>query len=145
MTEIEWVRLLSRYADELVTCKCGHQFVYGLYGQKASKCPDCGTPLPRIGVLHIGKKLIVLEPGKQLYRTHIDKYSSEYTEAVGQVVVNKKNPALWGIRLHLDHDVLIKDATGKEVTVKGDGVIPIVNHLKIRFSDDAIGEILVEE
>ncbi|MCR5348225.1 MAG: serine/threonine-protein kinase [Bacilli bacterium] len=145
VTEIEWIRLLARYADELVTCHCGHQFIMGLEEPKRNdRCPDCGSRIPKIGILHIGKKMIVLEPGKELYRTHVDKYSSEYTEVVGEVVVNKKNPSLWGIRLHLDHDVLIKDATGKEVTISGTGVIPIVNNLKIKFSEDAIAEILVQ-
>ena len=145
VTEIEWIRLLSKFADELITCGCGHQFIYGFEeGNKNAKCPDCGAKLPRFGVLHLGKKLIVLEPEKQLYATHIDKYSSEYTRPVGKVVVNKKNPSLWGIRLNLGHDVLIKDATGKEATIQAGGVIPIVNNLKIRFSDDAIGEIIVD-
>ena len=145
VTEIEWIKLLSKYSDELITCSCGHQFIYGFEeAKKNAKCPDCGAKLPRFGVLHIGKKLIILEPGKQLFRTHIDKYSSEYTAIIGKVIVNKKNPSLWGIRVDVGHDVLVKDATGKEMVVPPGGVIPIVNNLKIKFSDDAVGEIICD-
>ena len=44
--------------------------------------------------------------------------------------------------LKLNNDVLIKDKEGKEKIIKGDGVIPIVNELKIKFNDNAIGQIL---
>ena len=77
-----------------------------------------------------------------LYKIHIDKYSSEYNFPIGKVIINKSNPSLWGIKLNLDNDVLIKDAQGKERVVAKDGVIPIVNHLKIKFNDSVVAEIV---
>ena len=57
-------------------------------------------------------------------------------------MVNKNNPGLWGIALKMPNDVFIKDKNGNEKTIAANGVIPIVNGLKIKFNDTAIGEIL---
>ena len=75
----------------------------------------------------------------------MDKYSSDYNTPVGLVVRNKNNPSLWGIKLNVPTDVQIKDEQGTIKDLKGDGVIPIVNNLKERFSDASIGEIKVDK
>jgi hypothetical protein len=92
-------------------------------------------------VLQVGKNRVVLEPGKKLYSHHLDNYSSSYNEVVGEVIANKKNPALWGLRIKVGSDILIKDANGNERTVATGGVIPIVKGLKIKFNENTIGEI----
>jgi hypothetical protein len=92
-------------------------------------------------VLHVGKNRVVLEPGKKLYSHHLDKYSSSYNEVVGEVIANKKNPALWGLRVKIGENILIKDANGNEKTIAAGGVIPIVKGLKIKFNETTIGEI----
>ena len=142
-TELEWLKLLCRYRDELITCSCGHEYIYGFSEKKHNdKCPYCNNKTRRFCYLHIGKNKILLEPNKYLYEIHIDKCSSNYNKPIGKVIVNKNNPGLWGIMLKLDNDILIKDKTGKEKTISKDGVIPIVDGLKIKFNDTAIGEIL---
>ncbi len=144
-TELEWIRLLCRYRDELITCSCGEEYAYGFYDRKPVKrCPYCRASVKRFCVLNLGKAKIALEPGKYVYESHIDKYSSDYNKPVGKVVVNKNNPGLWGIKLALTHPVLIKDASGKEKEVAADGVIPIINNLKIKFGDNAVAQIICE-
>ena len=107
--------------------------VWRLYAQK----------LPRYLLRkHIGKNRVVLEPNKYLYKPHIDKYSSEYNVPFGKVVVNKNNPSLWGIKLNLNNPILVKDSGGKEKSIDGHGVIPIINKLKVKFTDSAIAEII---
>ena len=83
----------------------------------------------------------MLEPGKKFYSHHIDKYSPRYNDEVGEVIANKKNPALWGMRVKVGGDILIKDANGNERTVAAGGVIPVVKGLKIKFNNTTIGEI----
>lgn len=142
-TELEWLKLLTRYRDELITCpKCGYSYIYGFAEKnKYASCPSCGSPTKEVCVLHVGKSNITLEPGKKLYECHIDKYSSEYDKAVGVVIANKRDPSLWGIKLSLDGEVEIKDGEGNVKTVVCDGVIPIVRNLKIKFNQTTIGEI----
>ena len=142
-TELEWLKLLCKYRDELITCSCGKEFIYGFMEKKHNdKCPYCKKETRRFCYLHIGKNRILLEPNKLIYEIHIDKYSSNYNLAIGRVIVNKNNPGLWGIQLQVNEDVLIKDKNGNEKTIAKDGIIPIVNGLKIKFNETAVGEIL---
>ena len=142
-TELEWLRLLTRYRDELISCSCGYQYAYGLAERNTlDTCPLCKSKNQgEYCVLSVGKNRIVLEPGKKLYSHHLDKYSSLYNDVVGEVIANKKNPALWGLRIKVGGDILIKDANGNERTIAAGGVIPIVKGLKIKFNETTIGEI----
>jgi hypothetical protein len=145
-TELEWIRLLCRYRDELITCECGHEYIYGFYEKKPNaKCPGCHKPTRAFCTLIIGKGKVLLEPGKYLYRSHIDKYSGNYNEPIGKVITNKNNPSLWGIKIKLEHPILVKDRSGHEKEIAKDGVIPIIDGLKIRFEEKAIGEILANK
>ncbi|MCR4911300.1 MAG: hypothetical protein K5925_02090 [Bacilli bacterium] len=144
--ELEWLKLLCKYRDELITCSCGKEYIYGFNEKKHNdRCPYCKKETRRFCYLQIGKNRILLEPNKYIYEIHIDKYSSNYNLAVGKVIVNKNNPGLWGIKLQLNNDILIKDKSGKEKTITKDGVIPIVNELKIKFSDTSIGQIITNQ
>ena len=142
-TELEWLKLLTRYRDELLTCpRCGYSYIYGFAEKKKyATCPACGAPTKAVSVLRIGKSSIVLDLGKMIYEPHLDKYSSAYGRAVGKVVANKNNPALWGIKLDLYEAVEVCDGLGNEKQIAKDGVIPIVKDLKIKFNENVIGEI----
>ena len=141
-TEIEWLRLLCKWRDEIITCSCGKEYIYGFNEKKQNeKCPYCKKKTRSFCYLHVGKNKIILEPNKYLYKIHIDKYSNEYNMQIAKIIQNKKNPSLWGIELRLDNEVYIKDKDGKEKVIKKDGVVPIVANLKIKFKEDAIAEI----
>ena len=141
-TELEWLRLLCKYRDELITCSCGHEYIFGFSENKHNeRCPICKNQTKKFTYLQIGKSNILLEPDKEIYESHIDKYSSNYSLAIGKVIVNKNNPALWGIKLRLNNAVKIVDKTGKEMLINSDGIIPILNGLKIQFNEATIGEI----
>jgi hypothetical protein len=142
-TELEWLRLLTRYRDELVSCGCGYQYAYGLYEKSLRlECPLCKSKNQgEYCILTVGKNHVLLEPEKRLYSPHLDKYSSRYNEEIGEVIRNKKNPALWGLRVNGETEICIKDASGNEKTIAAGGVIPIIRGLKIKFNDTTIGEI----
>lgn len=141
-TELEWLRLLTRFRDELITCSCGEEYIYGFSEKKKNnRCPSCNNKTRRFTYLQVGKNLILLEPEKYLYEFHINKYSSNYNLPVAKVIVNKSNPSLWGIKLKLESDVLIKDRSGREKSISKDGVIPIIDGLKIKFNEQCIGSI----
>ena len=142
-TEIEWLKLLTKYRDELITCPhCGYEYIVGFSEKKKlDQCPACGKLTKEFCTLNVGRNIIALELGKKLYLNHIDKYTSTYNQAIGVVVSNKNNPMLWGIKLALSNVVEIKDANGTIKQIAGNGVIPIVNNLKIKFNENTIGEI----
>ena len=143
-TEIEWIKLLCRYRDELISCECGREYIYGFSEKKPNlKCPYCKKETRKFTFLKVGKNRILLEPGKRIYKIHLDKYSDEYTTSVAVVIKSKKDPAKWGIKLSLDNDVEIKDSIGTVKVVAKDSVIPIVKDLKIRFNDTTVGQIYI--
>ena len=139
--EIEWLKLLCRYRDEIMTCECGEEYVYGFYERKRNeKCPKCNKK-KKFCYLNFGRMKVLLEPGKELYKFHVDKYSSEYSEVIATVIQNKNNPSLWGIKLNLDSEVYVKDSQGTEKLIPANGVIPIVNKLKIKFPTGVVSQI----
>lgn len=142
-TELEWLKLLTKYRDELIQCpNCGYEYIIGFQEKKRyMACPACMKETKEVCNLIIGRNTVALDLGKKLYLNHINKYSSEYNTAIGKVVANKNNPAIWGIKLILDNDIMIKDAEGNEKIIQGNGVIPIVRNLKIKFKENTIGEI----
>ena len=46
-------------------------------------------------------------------------------------ITNKNNPSLWGIKLRLEHEIKVEDSLGKTMIIAKDGVIPLINKLKI--------------
>lgn len=143
-TELEWLRLLTQYRDELVTCPCcGYSFAYGLEEKNLnSSCPNCHQTIGDRCILKIGRYQIVLEEGKEIYTCHLDKYSSDYQSVLGRVIRNKKNPSILGIRLFLEGDVIILDRKGNQKVIEEGGVIPLVHHLKVKFPHGVEGEII---
>ena len=143
-TELEWIRELTKYRDELLTCSCGKEFIYGFEEANFNKtCPHCNKPTKTFCYIQIGKRRVALEPYKKIYKFHLDKYSSEYNKVVGIVITNKNNPSLWGIKFNLENDIQIKDKEGNVKDILGNGVVPIVNNLKIKFSDECVAEIKI--
>ena len=143
-TELEWIKLLTKYRDELITCSCGKQYICGLEESELKEsCPYCNSKTKKYCVLQIGKHKIALEPDKKLYRFHLDKYSSEYNIPIGKVIVNKNNPSIWGIKIEIENDILIKDTSENTKIISSKGVIPIINNLKIKFDDNLIGTIKI--
>lgn len=142
-TELEWIKLLTRYRDELVTCSvCGGEYIYGLAETQITKiCPSCNSKTQKARELHIGKHRIIIEPGKKLYEPHIDKYSAEYNRVIGEVITAKNNAGFWGIRIDIGKDIQIKDSAGNIKIIKNNGVFPILNNLYIQFDENTIGEI----
>ena len=143
-TEIEWIKVLTKYRDELLMCGCGKEYIYGFEETNLNiNCPHCNKPTKAFCYIQIGKRRISLEPGKMIYKFHLDKYSSEYNEPLGKVITNKNNPSLWGIKFNLDNNIQIKDQKGIIKEIDSKGVVPIINNLKIKFSDDCIAEIKI--
>ena len=141
-TELEWIKLLTMYRDELVTCSCGKQYKYGLAeNRQVAACPFCNAAKPERLILALNRHNIVLEPDKHLYETHFDKYSSNYNKSVATVITGRKNAAVWGIKLECGRSAKLTDAKGNEKDISVNGVVPILRNLKIEFSDRVHGEI----
>lgn len=145
VTELEWIKLLCRYRDEITKCeKCGNEFYHKNVNYKSENlCPNCNGTVAKKFVLYIGKKRILLHPGKCIYDTHLNKFSDKYTLVKGEVIKNTHNPNLWGIKLNLENDVKIRDTNLNTKTINSRGIIPIIKDLEINFGT-VIGKIVIE-
>lgn len=142
-TELEWIRLLMRYRDEILHCYgCGKEFALGVAEtRKRESCPFCGIPIGNPCLLRVGKYTAVLHKDKQLFAPLFDRYSADYNTAAAVVVENQNRPGLYGIRLLNGKEVEIRDTAGAVRTIPKNGVIPIVKKLKINFNPETEGEI----
>ena len=55
--------------------------------------------------------------------------------------MNKNNPGIWGIKLNVKESVEICDLSGLRKIIAPNGVIPIVNNLKIDFNESTLAKI----
>ncbi|MDR1618487.1 MAG: hypothetical protein LBS06_05495 [Treponema sp.] len=140
MIENEWQKLLVRLRDEwYVTCpSCGRViFPQGRDTAAGLKCSGCGASFsyPRRLVIKQGSMLynVPLFPGKKIYACHIIKDSDDYRNVLGEVVMNKNNPSLWGIKNLSTGTWKIRPPGGTEREINGGGAIPIGAGLSVDF------------
>ncbi|MDR0451106.1 MAG: hypothetical protein LBH26_07550 [Treponema sp.] len=103
--ENEWQKLLVRLRDEwYVTCpSCGRAVFLQDSGPGAGlKCSGCGSSFSYPRRLSIKKGAVLYDiplfPGKKIYTCHIVGDSDDYRGVLAEVVMNKNNPRLWGIK-----------------------------------------------
>jgi hypothetical protein len=84
---------------------------------------------------------VLLDLKKYIYETHYDKYSGKYAQVVGEVVSNKLNPKLWGIKNLSGTDWSITDDAGVRKIIPHQGVVPIIKNLQIEFKPQIIGKL----
>jgi hypothetical protein len=92
-------------------------------------------------MLDVKNYSVPLFPGKKLYACHTDKTSDDYAQVTAEVVMNKNNPALWGIK-NISSDVWklktpagLPQGGGIEKEVPPQGGIPIGADVEVTFSN----------
>jgi serine/threonine protein kinase len=141
-TEAEWEKLLLRLRDETITCpQCGWKTVYPTDGSKANclntKCPYV---FPKLLVLEINRSKIVIYPSMKVYGNHLGKIDN-FDVACGEVVVNNKNPNLWGIKNLSNISWQEHAPDGNIKTVEKNGVAPVLSGISISFGNGVTAEI----
>jgi hypothetical protein len=132
----EWQKTLVRLRDELfVICpSCGRAVMLINTSKSAdSKCNGCGSSYSYPKSLNIKKYSVPLFPGKKIYACHTVDANDDYTTVTGEVVMNKNNPSLWGIK-NLSSDTWIMTASdGASKDVPPGGGIPIGAGVSVDF------------
>jgi serine/threonine protein kinase len=143
LVDNDWQKILVRLRDEwLARCpSCGRGIILtGADPLSPLVCPGCNSTFSFPRFLGIKKFTVPLFPGKKLYACHAEASSDDYEKECGEVVMNKNNPALWGIK-NLSTDTWSFTAPGgaRKETPPGGGV-PIGAGVSIDFGG-TIGEI----
>ena len=140
MTDNEWQKLLVRLRDEwYVICpSCGRAiFLQGCDDASGLKCSGCAAffSFPRRLSIKQGSTRydIPLFPGKKIYACHIIKDSDDYRSALGEVVMNKNNPSLWGIKNLSTQKWTMETPAGARKEISPDGAVPIGPGVTVHF------------
>jgi hypothetical protein len=132
----EWQKTLVRLRDELfVICpSCGRAIPLTHTGKNTGlSCGGCGSSSSYPKTLNVKKYALPLFPGKKLYACHTVDANDDYTTITGEVVMNKNNPALWGIK-NLSQDTwVMTPPDGEAKDVPPGGGIPIGAGVAVDF------------
>jgi hypothetical protein len=144
LPENEWQKVLIRLRDELLQCpNCQDDiFLNKFTKDETIKC-NCGHSYSYPLRLELGKYHVPLFPDVKLYACHTRGGNDDYTAVTGEVIMNKNNPALWGIKNLSGDSWFIKPENGEGKNIENGSVIPIASNLNIQFKE-ITGKIIKE-
>ena len=102
LTDNEWQNILIRLRGEILTCQCGYEnFASSIkkhLHNNTFQCPRCKSQCSYPMALTVKNTPVFLFPGNKLYKCHTERDSDDYTTEQGNVVQNKNNRGIWGIK-----------------------------------------------
>jgi hypothetical protein len=131
----EWQKILVKLRDEAAACPlCKQEWHINKFSKTTSINCVCGRAYSTPLRLHAGRYTVPLFPGKKLYACHTINDSDDYNTVTGEIIMNKNNPALWGIKnLSQDKWEMILSSGERKAINSGD-VIPIGAEIEIVFN-----------
>ncbi|MDR2535741.1 MAG: serine/threonine-protein kinase [Treponema sp.] len=138
----EWQKILIRLRDEAISCPfCKRDWPINKLSQNSPILCPCGRTYSIPLRLQVGKYRVPLFPGKKLYACHTVDDSDDYNTLTGEVIMNKNNPGLWGIK-NLSQETWEMITPGGERKVIAPGsVVPIGMGISVMFKE-LIGKIV---
>lgn len=143
--ENEWQKLFITLRGEIINCNCGNQTFLSNFIQSANgelKCPKCATKYTAPLKINFKNYTVFLLPQTKIYECHTNLNSDNYELITGDVVQNKNNSGLWGIRNLSDNVWNIKMPDGKTKTITNNSVAPIFKNVEIDFGKNNIVKII---
>ncbi|MDR0525306.1 MAG: hypothetical protein LBG90_05490 [Spirochaetaceae bacterium] len=134
--ENEWQKILIRLRDEAIACPfCKRDWaITRLERNEAMACP-CGRTFSMPLRLHIGRYAVPLFPGKKLYACHTVEASDDYNAVTGEVIMNKNNPSLWGIKNFSSQEWEMINSKGDRKNIPPGAVVPIGLGVSVDFKE----------
>lgn len=129
--EKDWLALLTRLRGDIITCSCGRQnFLTAMLGADDSFHCSCGLSFPAPLVLKYAKTETALFPKSRVYGC------SDNIRQIGEVVQNKLNPSLWGIKNLTASEWRFRLPNGQEKSAVPNSAVPVFNGTEIDFGSD---------
>lgn len=125
LIEKQWLDLLIRMRNDICACGCGAQtFISGSERDEAGRviCP-CGEHYQPPLALHLGKQRILLFEGARLFDDDVN--------IIGEVVRNKINPSLWGLKNLSDRTWECTLPNGQEKQTAPGSAAPVFNGTRV--------------
>ncbi len=134
LPENEWQKLLIRFRGTCLKCPhCGAELCLSLIPHGDTLKFTCGNSYSYPFAMEDGKHKTPLFPGAKLYSCLTSKNIDDYTSVTGEVIMNKKDPSLWGIKNLSDSEWSFTTKSGETKKIAKGSVIPIANDLEIYF------------
>lgn len=127
----DWLNMLCRLHNQIVLCSCGNETFYDI-DKPVSVCFNCDTTLPELLLLNIDKQYIPLFVRSRIFGGY-QHSNGQKADIIGDVVSNKKNPSLWGIRNKTEQTWQCTMPDQRTISVPPDGVVPIFRGVSINF------------
>lgn len=128
LIEKQWLDLLTRMRSDICACNCGAQgFISGSETDSDGRiiCP-CGNHYQPPLALHLGRQRILLFDGAKLF--------SDDVNVIGEVVRNKLNPSLWGLKNLSDTTWECTLPNGQEKQTAPGSAVPVFNGTRVVIS-----------
>lgn len=128
LIEKQWLDLLLRLRGDICACSCGAQSFVNTFekAEDGRLVCTCGTHFTPPLQLTDGKNRVLLSEGSIVF--------SEALSPVGEVVRNKLNPSLWGLKNRSYNTWSCTLPNGQEKDIVPDGAAPIFVGTKIVIS-----------
>jgi len=139
--ENEWQKLFVRLRDETVKCSCGGETFVNIDAPE-STCINCGKKLGKPLTLNVGRSRIVMFPGQITYKFHTKSGSEDFSTKTGEVIQNKNNPALWGLRNLSSDSWMCNMPDGTQKNIMNNEVVPLFKGISLVFAGGLKGEIV---
>ncbi|MDR2719651.1 MAG: serine/threonine-protein kinase [Nitrososphaerota archaeon] len=141
LPENEWQKLLIQLRDEIIVCSCGAPIFVAnakFDSNNITSCEVCRRKFSKPMKLKIKNFEVNMFPKNKLYKCHtVDnrKDSADYMTETGEVIQNKNDPRIWGIR-NVSEDIwLMKTPDGVTKQIPPNSVVPIADNIEITFTN----------
>lgn len=143
ITEKEWMRVLANMISGIVKCpKCGCEVFIDEAKEKlgvSNTCWSCGSNIPPISKITIGKNRVLLTRDGVLY-SHAINNDYDIDTVCGRLVQNPNNPNMWGLRNETNVNWTYLAPDGSQAPIAPGRSAGIAKNIKIDFGK-SVGEI----
>lgn len=143
--EKTWLKELTKLRSELATCPHCEEETFFDPQCETAECVNCDKKFHRPPLLRLKSGNIILQPQKKIFLHQIDESVEISVESldkeVGEVIQNKNNPQIWGLRNTSTKSWIKITPQGKTESCESGKVVPVARGLKISFGTTE-GEII---
>ncbi len=140
VTENQWLEALAKLASGIITCQhCGAKNFYD--EEKGKDGHVCWNPKCK-SKIKIGSQIVIGEGKKQiripiiadtkLYSHHI-RGDYDMQTVVGEIIVNPKEPSIWGVRNDTNENWAYQKEDGSQLVVPSGKAATIAKNVQIDF------------
>ncbi len=132
----EWQKKLLRFLDETLVCPiCGSEHMIYNFSEGQQMNFTCKHTFSYPRWLHVKDYKVPLFPGNKIRACHINEASDDYAKIEGEVIMNKNNNSLWGIKNLSELTWTFSLPDGQLKTVERNSVVPIAKNMEINFGN----------